>query len=313
MPALKIAFLMDPIESIKIEKDSTFALMLEAQARGHTCFYLNMADLFTRAGKTWARLRPALVQRQEGDHYRLEAARELPLSAMDVVFMRKDPPFDMDYVFATYLLEHADTWVVNDPVSLRNANEKLYALHFPELMPDTLVSRRMEQIRALLETEGELVVKPLYGRGGEGVFYLHPEDKNIGSILESVTAGGQHYVMAQRYIPAVREGDKRILMVNGEPMDGGLLRVPAANDFRGNMVAGARAQAAALSARDREICARVGPRLREDGLIFVGLDVIGGYLTEINVTSPTGIQEIDRFFQFNTSARLFDHIEARLQ
>lgn len=309
----KFAFLMDPIAGIKIQKDSTFALMLEAQARGHACFYLEMADLFVRDGKAWGRLRPVRVTRQEGAHFELGDESLQPLAAMDALFMRKDPPFDMDYVFATYLLEHADTLVVNDPVSLRNANEKLYALHFPDLMPPTLVSRRLAQLREFLAAHGEIVVKPLYGRGGEGIFYLHGADKNVGSILETITATGQRYVMAQRYLPAVRAGDKRILMVDGEPIAGGLLRVPAADDFRGNLVAGATAQAAELSAREHEICARVGLRLRADGLLFVGLDVIGGYLTEVNVTSPTGIQEIDRFFKLNVSARVFDAVEARLR
>lgn len=313
MNSLNIAFLMDPIAAINIKKDSTFAMLLEAQARGHQCFYLEMADLSARGGKTWGRLRSVQVQRVEGAHFKLGEAELRPLSEMDVVLMRKDPPFDMDYIFATYLLEHAGTWVVNNPVSLRNANEKLFTLHFPELMPETRVSRNIGQLRAFLEEEGEIVVKPLYGRGGEGVFYLHAGDRNVGSILETVTGGGAHYIMAQRYIPAVREGDKRILMVNGEPMPGGMLRVPAANDFRGNLVAGATAVGAELNDRDLEICRRVGPSLREAGLIFVGLDVIGGFLTEINVTSPTGVQEIDRFFGLNVCARLFDVVEAGIQ
>ncbi|MFZ5659669.1 MAG: glutathione synthase [Pseudomonadota bacterium] len=312
MRPLDIAFLMDPIGGINIHKDSTFAMLLEAQARGHRCHYLELADLSVRDGKAWGRLRPVTVKREPGAHYQLGEPAHRPLAEMDALLMRKDPPFDMDYIFASYLLEHAGTWVINDPVSLRNANEKLYALYFPELMPRTLVSRHIPQLREFLAEEGEVVVKPLYGRGGEGVFYLHTGDRNVGSILETVTGTGRHYVMAQRYIPAVRDGDKRILMVDGEPIAGALLRVPAADDFRGNMVAGASAQPAELTPRDREICARVGPRLRQDGLVFVGLDVIGGHLTEINVTSPTGVQEIDRFFKTNVCARLFDVIEARL-
>ena len=311
MPSLKIAFLMDPIGAVNIHGDSTFAMLLEAQARGHACFYLEMADLSIQNGKAWGRLRPITVARVEGAHYQLGEAKDQDLAMMDVLLMRKDPPFDMDYIFATYILEHAGAWVVNNPVSLRNANEKLYALHFPGLMPRTLVSRSLPQLREFLWQEGEIVAKPLYGRGGEGVFYLHREDKNINSILESVTERGQRYIMAQRYLPAIREGDKRILMINGEPVHGGLLRVPAADDFRANLVAGGTGQPSALSARDLDICAQVGPRLREDGLIFVGLDVIGDYLTEINVTSPTGVQQIDRFFNINVCARLFDVVEAR--
>lgn len=312
MSALKAAILMDPITGIKPAKDTTFAMLLAAQARGHQCRVFGLPDLFFRDGRSWGRLRTIVVRDDVEDYFTLGETEERPLDEMDVVLMRKDPPVGLEYLTACYLLEHAGTWVINDPVSLRNANEKLYALHFPEFMPRTLVSRHIPQLREFLAEEGEVVVKPLYGRGGEGVFYLHTGDRNVGSILETVTGTGRHYVMAQRYIPAVRDGDKRILMVDGEPIAGALLRVPAADDFRGNMVAGASAQPAELTPRDREICARVGPRLRQDGLVFVGLDVIGGHLTEINVTSPTGVQEIDRFFKTNVCARLFDVIEARL-
>ena len=313
MTALTAAILMDPIAGIKMTKDTTFAMLLAAQARGHRCHVFTLPDLFLRGGRAWGRLQAVTVQDRAGDHYRLEPVGERPLAEMDVVLMRKDPPVDLEYLTACYLLEHAGTWVVNDPVSLRNANEKLYALHFPQFLPPLLVSRDLADLRAFLAEHGEIVVKPLSARGGEGVFYLHGQDRNVGSILETVTGRGAHYVMAQRYLPAIREGDKRILMVAGEPGAGAGLRVPAAEDFRGNLVAGAQGVPAPLTERDREICAAIGPRLREDGLLFVGLDVIGEWVTEINVTSPTGAREIRQFFGIDAAELLWQSLERGVQ
>lgn len=309
MTTLKAAILMDPISGIKPAKDTTFAMLLAAQARGHQCWVFGLPDLLLRDGKVWARLRGVTVRDESNDYVTLAAVEERPLAEMDVVLMRKDPPVDLEYLTACYLLEHAGTWVVNNPVSLRNANEKLYALHFPEFLPPLLVSRDLGDLRAFLAEYGEVVVKPLSARGGEGVFYLHQQDRNVGSILETVTGWGQHYVMAQRYIPAIREGDKRILLVDGQPVPGAMLRVPSEKDFRGNLVAGATAVAAELTERDQEICAALGPALRAAGLLFVGLDVIGGYVTEINVTSPTGAREIRRFFGVDAADLLWQRLE----
>ena len=309
MSVLKAAVLMDPIAGIKPAKDTTFAMLLAAQARGHACWVFTPADLFLREGRSWGRLRAVVARDGVEDYSTLGEPEERPLADMDVVLMRKDPPVDLEYLTACYLLEHAGTWVINDPVSLRNANEKLYALHFPEFLPPLLVSRDLGDLRAFLVEHGEIVVKPLSARGGEGVFYLHRRDRNVGSILETVTGWGQRYVMAQRYLPAIREGDKRILMVDGVPVPGALLRVPSAADFRGNLVAGATGVAAPLNDRDQEICAAIGPALRAAGLLFVGLDVIGGYVTEINVTSPTGAREIRRFFGIDAADLLWQRLE----
>ncbi|MBW9248552.1 MAG: glutathione synthase [Acidithiobacillus ferriphilus] len=309
MSMLKAAILMDPIVGIKPAKDTTFAMLLAAQARGHQCWVFTLPDLFLRDGGAWGRL-SAVVARDGVEGYcTLGEPEERPLSDMDVVLMRKDPPVDLEYLTACYLLEHAGTWVVNDPISLRNANEKLYALHFPDFLPPLLVSRDLGDLRAFLAEHGEIVVKPLSARGGEGVFYLHLQDRNVGSILETVTGWGRHYVMAQRYLPAIRAGDKRILLVDGVPVLGAMLRVPSASDFRGNLVAGALAVAAELTGRDQEICAAIGPALRAAGLLFVGLDVIGGYVTEINVTSPTGAREIKRFCGVDAADLLWQRLE----
>ncbi|MHB1580855.1 MAG: glutathione synthase [Acidithiobacillus sp.] len=309
MSALKAAILMDPVAGINPAKDTTFAMLLAAQARGHQCWVFTLSDLFLRDGCSWGRLRVIVVRDGVEDYYTLGELEERPLADMNVVLMRKDPPVGLEYLTACYLLEHAGTWVVNDPISLRNANEKLYALHFPDFLPPLLVSRDLGDLRAFLVEHGEIVVKPLSARGGEGVFYLHLQDRNVGSILETVTGWGQHYVMAQRYLPAIREGDKRILLVDGVPVLGAMLRVPSASDFRGNLVAGAQAVAAELTDRDQEICAAIGPALRAAGLLFVGLDVIGGYVTEINVTSPTGAREIKRFCGVDAADLLWQRLE----
>ncbi len=303
------AVLMDPIDGINPRKDTTFAMLLSAQSRGHDCWVFTLRDLWLRNGRAFGRLQPVTVRDQETDFHVLGESEVRPLDSFQVVLMRKDPPVDLDYLNACHILEHAGTWVVNDPAALRHANEKLFPLQFSSFLPPYLVSSSMGEMRAFLSEHGEIVVKPLGARGGEGVFYLHAKDPNVGSILETVTGRGQHFVMAQRYLPAIREGDKRILLVDGEPIPGCMLRVPAAHDFRGNLVAGAQAHPADLTSRDREICSAIGPQLRNRGLLFVGIDVIGGHLTEINVTSPTGAREIQRFFQVNAAEQFWQRLE----
>ncbi len=306
---MQIAVLMDPIQGIHPARDTSFAMLLTAQSRGHSCWVMTMASLELRDGQAWGQLQKVHVVDQETDFCQLQTPELRPLAAFDVVLMRKDPPVDLDYLHACQILEHAGTWVVNDPQALRLANEKLFPLRFSRWLPPYLVSRNLEDLRQFLDEQGEIVVKPLSARGGEGVFYLHGKDPNVGSILETATGRGEHYVIAQRFLPAIRQGDKRILLVDGEAIPGALLRVPAAHDFRGNLVAGATAQAAELSPSDRELCAELGPILREQGLLFVGIDVIGGHLTEINVTSPTGAREIHRFFGVDPTTRLWERLE----
>jgi glutathione synthase len=310
---LRMAFIMDPIERILVDRDTTFVLMLEAQARGHEIHYLRAGDLFVDDARPHVRCRRVEVRRAP-QHYTLLEERVTPLDWFAVAFMRKDPPFDLDYYFATHLLGLVDpqrTLVVNDPHGLREANEKLYALNFPALVPPTLVTRDLERLKAFLETlGGEMIVKPLDGCGGAGVFHLHRGDRNLNSILEAATANGTRLLMAQRYLPEAREGDKRIIVLDGEPL-GAVLRVPREDEVRGNIHVGATCVRAAVGARDREICAALAPRLRRDGLYVVGLDVIGEWLTEINVTSPTGVQEIDALDGVRLEAQVIDFVERR--
>ncbi len=320
---LRVAVQMDPIENINIDADSTFALMLEGQARGHVLYHYEVRHMSLREGvrrqgerreeRLFARARPVTVQRVQGAHYRFGVIETLDLAAMDVVLMRQDPPFDMAYITATHLLEHIQpkTLVVNDPAAVRNAPEKLLVTHFPELMPPTLISWDLEAMRAFREEHRDIIVKPLFGNGGAGVFRIKPDDENLASLLEMHFSRSREPLMFQRYEPAVRKGDKRIILVDGEPM-GVVNRVPAAGEARSNMHVGGRPEKCELSARDREICAAIGPTLREQGLIFVGIDVIGDWLTEINVTSPTGIQEIDRFDGISIEAAIWDRIEAKI-
>jgi glutathione synthase len=316
---LRVAVQMDPIESISIEADSTFALMVEAEARGHALWHYEVRHMALHegapagTGRLFARARPVSVRRVAGAHYRFGEPERVDLGAMDVVLMRQDPPFDMAYITATHLLEHIHprTLVVNDPAAVRNAPEKLLVTHFPELMPPTLITWDVEAIRAFRSQYQDIIVKPLFGNGGAGVFRIKPDDENLGSLLEMHFARSREPLMIQRYEPAVRQGDKRIILVDGEPM-GAINRVPAAGEARSNMHVGGRPEKSALSARDRAICAAIGPTLREQGLIFVGIDVIGDYLTEINVTSPTGIQEIDRFDGVCLEAAIWDRIEAKV-
>ncbi|MDE2005379.1 MAG: glutathione synthase [Rhodospirillales bacterium] len=316
--SLKVAVQMDPIESINIDADSTFALMLEAEARGHALWHYEVRHMALREGRgaasrLHARARPVRVRRQKGAHFSFGAEEYLDLGSMDAVLMRQDPPFDMAYITATHLLEHIHprTLVVNDPASVRNAPEKLLVTHFPELMPPTLITWDVAAIGEFRAQHRDIIVKPLFGNGGAGVFRIKPDDENLASLLEMHFARSREPLMIQRYEPAVRQGDKRIILVDGEPM-GAINRVPAAGEARSNMHVGGRPEKSALTARDREICAAIGPTLRDQGLIFVGIDVIGDWLTEINVTSPTGIQEIGRFDGVNLAGAIWDRIEAKI-
>lgn len=310
--SLAVAIQMDPIDAIDINGDSTFALALEAQARGHGLYHYLPQDLSLREGRVIAKARPLQVRREAGNHFTLGNAETLDLAGVDVVLMRQDPPFDMAYITATHILEHVHpgTLVVNDPVSVRNAPEKLFVTHFEGVMPPTLISSSREEILAFREKYKDIIVKPLYGNGGAGVFHIKPGDENLNSLLEMFTEMFREPVIAQRYLPEVRQGDKRIILVDGEPV-GAINRVPAEGEARSNMHVGGRAERSDLTAREQEICKAIGPALREQGLIFVGIDVIGDYMTEINVTSPTGIQEIDRYDGSNLSALIWDAIEKR--
>jgi glutathione synthase len=320
--SLKVAVQMDPMETVGIDGDSTFALMLSAQSRGHTLWHyevrhMSLSEGTFKAGKReerlLARARPVTVQRVRGDHFSFGPEALLDLSTMDVVLMRQDPPFDMAYITATHMLEHIHpkTLVVNDPVSVRNAPEKLLVTHFPELMPPTLVTWDIEAIRGFRATHKDIVVKPLFGNGGAGVFLIKHDDPNLASLLEMHFARSREPLMIQRYEPAVRKGDKRIILVDGIAV-GAVNRVPAEGEARSNMHVGGRPEKVELTARDKEICERIGPTLKEQGLIFVGIDVIGDYLTEINVTSPTGLQEIQRFDGTDLAAAIWDVIEAKV-
>ena len=309
---LRVAVQMDPIASINIDGDSTFALMLEAQARGHALWHYHVRDLALAGGRVLAHAQPVEVRRVKGDHFTLGAPVELDLGQVDVVLMRQDPPFDMAYITATHILEHIHpkTLVVNDPASVRNAPEKLFVTHFPELMPETLISADIRQIRRFRDKWGDIILKPLFGNGGAGVFHVKPEDPNLNALLEMFTERSREPLVVQRYVPDVRKGDKRIILVDGVAM-GAINRVPAAGEARSNMHVGGRPEPTTLTDREREICAAIGPELRKRGMIFVGIDVIGGYLTEINVTSPTGLQEIARFDGIHLERAIWDAIEAK--
>ncbi len=310
---LRILYVMDPLARVLIDKDTTFAFMLEGQRRGHEQYCCGVEDLSVVRTVPEARTRHAQVQRAD-PHHTLHEERTAPLTWFDVVFMRKDPPFDMAFFFATQVLSLVDgskTLVVNDPRGLREANEKLYALRFPALIPESLVSADMTELKEFMGAlGGEMIVKPLDGCGGAGVFHVHRTDRNLYAILEASTANGTRLVMAQRYLPAARQGDKRLIVLNGEPL-GAILRIPRDDETRGNIHVGGQVVQAEVDARDREICALLKPRLETDGLYFVGLDIIGGFVTEVNVTSPTGVQEIDRLDGTNLSARVFDFVEQR--
>jgi glutathione synthase len=313
--AYKFAFVMDPLEKVLVDKDTTFVFMLEALRRGHEIYFLGLRDLYARGVDGFARARRCEVARAN-PHYRfLDDGRDYPLEAFNAIFMRKDPPADAAYLYATMLLSRADrrrTFILNEPAGLREANEKLYALNFPGAIPPTLVTYETTRLRAFMEElGGEMIVKPLDGHGGEGVFHVAARDRNLGAILETVTQYETRPIMAQRYLPEIRGGDKRLIVVNGEPL-GCTLRVPREDENRGNIHVGGTCIQAPVNARDREICAMLKPRLERDGLYFVGLDIIGDYLTEVNVTSPTGVQEIDRLDGVSLEAKVIDFTEQRI-
>jgi len=310
--ALRVAIQMDPIERIDIAGDSTFALAMEAQARGHTLSYYGPRDLSLRGAKAVARARPLTVRDKKGDHFTLGEPSVLDLAALDVVLMRQDPPFDMAYISATHILEriHPKTLVVNDPFQVRNAPEKLFVTQFEDLMPPTLITTDATEIRAFRAAHKDIILKPLYGNGGAGVFRLKPDDENLGALLEVFTQFYREPIVVQRYVPEVRKGDKRIVLVDGVAA-GAINRVPAAGEARSNMHVGGKPEAVELTPRDKAICAAIGPELKKRGLVFAGIDVIGDYLTEINVTSPTGIVEIRRFGGPNIAGMIWDAIEER--
>ena len=311
---LKVAIQMDPIERIDIAGDSTFALALEAQTRGHSLLYYGPRDLTFRDGAVTARARPLSLRNVKGDHFTVGDSSVVDLSGVDVVLMRQDPPFDMAYITATHLLEriHPKTLVVNDPFHVRNAPEKLFVTLFKTLMPPTLITSDREEIKAFRAEHKEIILKPLYGNGGAGVFRVKADDENLGSLLEMFTAFYREPVIVQRYVPEVRKGDKRIILVDGE-FAGAINRVPAAGEARSNMHVGGKPEATTLSAREKEICEALGPELRARGLIFTGIDVIGDFLTEVNVTSPTGIWEVKRFGGPDIAALVWNAIEKRVK
>ncbi|MCD2449460.1 glutathione synthase [Methylicorpusculum oleiharenae] len=313
---IKLGMVMDPIASINIKKDTSFAMLLEAQHRGWELHYMELNDLYLRNGRAFSRTRILSVERNELQWFRFEGEQDLALDELDVIIMRKDPPFDQEYIYATYLLERAEangTYVVNKPQSLRDANEKLFTAWFPECCPDTLVARDSNKIREFLNEHGEIILKPLDGMGGTSIFYVHQNDPNLSVILETMTHYNGRYVMAQKYLPEIKNGDKRILIVNGEVVPYALARIPAQGESRGNLAAGGSSEGRIITERDMWIANQIGPTLKEKGLVFVGIDVIGDYLTEINVTSPTCVQELDKAFGLNIAGQLMDHIEEKLQ
>ena len=309
---LKVALQMDPIGSVNINADSTFRIALEAQARGHALFYYPPDRLAFVEGRVMARGFWIELRREVGNHVSFGPEVEVDLSDMDVVWLRQDPPFDMGYITTTHLLEmiHPKTLVVNDPFWVRNFPEKLLVLRFPDLTPPTAIARDLATIRAFKARHGDIILKPLYGNGGAGVFRLDPNDRNLASLHEMFTGMNREPLIVQKFLPAVAAGDKRVILVNGEPV-GAINRVPQEGETRSNMHAGGRPEQVGLTARDLEICAKIGPVLRDNGQVFVGIDVIGDWLTEINVTSPTGIQELERFDGTNTAARIWEVIEAK--
>ena len=311
--SLKVAIQMDPIDAIDIDADSSFRIAEEAQARGHSLFYYTPDKLAYQEGGITARGWPLTVQRKKGDHFNLGEETEIDLADWDVVWLRQDPPFDMGYITTTHLLEmlHPKTLVVNDPEWVRNYPEKLLVLSFKDLTPPTTIARDLDTLKAFKAKHKDIILKPLYGNGGAGVFRLEPDDRNLNSLHELFTSINREPLIAQKFLPDVSNGDKRIILVDGEPV-GAINRVPAKGETRSNMHVGGRPEKVALSARDKEICDAIGPLLREKGQVFVGIDVIGDYLTEINVTSPTGIQELERFDGINVAEKIWEAIEQKV-
>ena len=312
----RLGIVMDPIDTVTVKKDSSMAMLLEAQRRDYEIHYMLQSDLKVLDGVAIGRSRTLSVFDRPENWFEFGEQRELPLGELDVILMRKDPPFDMEYIYTTYILERAEiagALIVNRPQALRDMNEKVFTAWFPDCAPTTLVTRSMAEMKSFVEQHGRVVVKPLDGMGGKSIFVIKQGDNNANVIIETLTDYGKRFAMAQVFIPEISEGDKRILLIDGEPIPHSLARIPSADDNRGNLVMGAVGEGRELSARDREICARVGPVLRDAGVIFCGIDVIGDFLTEINSTSPTGIRELDRHFGLNIAGTLFDAIEAKLR
>jgi len=311
--SLTVAIQMDHVNSIDINGDSTFVLAMEAQERGHTLYHYGPESLSLDQGRVLAMAEKMTVRREHGNHHELGETQELNLAEVDVVLMRQDPPFDMAYITATHILDHIHpkTLVVNDPTHVRNAPEKLFVMEYPDLMPPTLITRDAARVAAFRDEHQDIIVKPLYGNGGAGVFHLKPGDENLNSLLEMFAESSREPVMVQKYLSAVRAGDKRVILIDGEPV-GAINRIPAEGEARSNMHVGGQAFASAMDDRDLEICRRIGPALKERGLIFVGIDVIGGLLTEINVTSPTGLQEIAAYDGVHLEKNIWDAIERKI-
>lgn len=312
---IKLGMVMDSIDHINIKKDTSFAMLLEAQARNWELYYIELGDLYLLNGEAYANTKHIRVKRDAKQWYEVISEQSTPLATLDSIIMRKDPPVDQEYIYATHILEQAEkqgVYVANKPQSLRDANEKLFTSWFPQCCAATLVSSKAGQIRDFLQEHQEIILKPLDGMGGASIFHLRLNDPNISVIIETITTYGANYAMAQQYLPEIKAGDKRILLVNGEPIPYALARIPAQGESRGNLAAGGRAQGQPLTERDYWIAQQVGPTLKAKGLVFVGIDVIGDYLTEINVTSPTCVQELDNQFGLNISAQLMDHIESML-
>ncbi|EDQ02046.1 glutathione synthase [Shewanella benthica] len=313
---IKLGIVMDPISDININKDSSFAMLLAAQSRGYQLFYMEMRDLAMVNGKAMANMRALTVKQDPDNWFELGEAIDTPMSDLDVVLMRKDPPFDTEFIYATYMLERAEeegTLIVNKPQSLRDANEKLFTAWFSEFTPDTIVTRDETRIRNFYQEKGDIILKPLDGMGGSSIFRVKKDDPNLGVIIETLTDNGQQYAMIQAFIPDITSGDKRILVIDGEPVPYSLARIPKKGETRGNLAAGGRGVAQPLSESDWHIARSIGPELKKRGLIFVGLDVIGDKLTEINVTSPTCIKEIEAAYDVDITGMLMDAIEARIK
>jgi len=311
---LQVAFQMDPLEDVNIDGDSTFVLMLEAQARGYTLWHYLAEDLSYKDGEVYATARKVEVHRERGNHFKcLSDDVTLNLRKVDVIWMRQDPPFDMAYITATHLLDliEDDTLVMNNPAEVRNAPEKLFVAKFKSLMPPTLITRSEDEVKSFRAEHGEIIVKPLYGNGGVGVFHLKADDSNLGSLMEMFLESSREPVMVQKFLPEVRLGDKRIILIDGEAV-GAINRVPADGEVRSNLVAGGTAVRSSLTEREQEICDTIGPDLKKRGLTFVGIDVIGDWLTEINVTSPTGLQAVNQFDGVTLEAQIWDAVEKKL-
>ena len=313
---IKLGIVMDPIESIDFKKDSSLAMLLAAQKRGWQLFYMEQQDLYQKEGIATGSMRALNVRYDASDWFTLGDTEECPLSSLDVILMRKDPPFDMEFIYSTYLLEQAEsdgTLIVNKPQSIRDCNEKMFATLFPQCTPPVMVTRKAELFRAFAEEHGDVVLKPLDGMGGSSIFRTSAQDPNFSVILETLTQHGQSQTMIQKYIPEITKGDKRVLLIDGEPVPYALARIPADGELRGNLAAGGSGVGQPLSDRDRWIAEQVGPVVKEKGLLFVGLDIIGDYLTEINVTSPTCIRQLDEQFGISIGDQLMDNIEKKIE